>query len=693
MTLAAAAYAAPLPLMPLPRKAVVSSGALPIDSSFRVATIGYSDFRLDAALKRLAGRVSRQTGIPMTNAGKPATLLVQCRERGNEYPALGEDESYQLDVTTTSARLQARTVTGVLRGLETFAQLIGPGPEGFEVSSIHIEDQPRFPWRGLMLDVSRHWMPTAVVERNLDAMAAVKLNVFHWHLSDDQGFRIESKRYPKLQQNGSDGNFYTQAEVRQVIAYARDRGIRVVPEFDMPGHTTAWFAGYPELASAPGPYSIERKWGIFEPTMDPTREETYTFLDGLIGEMAALFPDPYFHIGGDEVDDTQWKHSASIQAFAREHQLADSHDLQAYFNRRVEKLVKKHGKIMVGWDEVLGPHLAADTVIQSWRGQASLAEAAAQGYRSVLSFGYYLDHLYPARVHYANDPMDGKGVLGGEACMWSEYVSPETVDSRIWPTMAAIAERFWSPREVTDVESMYTRMEGVSRSLEWIGLEHRANYGAMLDRLAGGRSSEPLRVLADASEALGIEGRRDARHYTSLVPLNRFVDAVRPESELVRRLESDVADLGSDPAATAELRATFTAWAQSEAGLKQLAENNQLLAELSPQVKGLAAIGTTGLRALDYIEKREAPPANWVAEQSQELDRLELPVAEVRLARVRPVRLLLAQLRPQSLANGSVRCGNEPLCNSPATVLNWTLTAARHNITLEQMLWVSRAGK
>jgi len=155
--------------------------------------------------------------------------------------------------------------------------------------------------------------------------------------------------------------------------------------------------------------------------------------------------------------------------FCARAQLADSHDLQAYFNRRVEKLVKKHGKIMVGWDEVLGPHLAADTVIQSWRGQASLAEAAAQGYRSVLSFGYYLDHLYPARVHYANDPMDGKGVLGGEACMWSEYVSPETVDSRIWPTMAAIAERFWSPREVTDVESMYTRMEGVSRSLEWIG--------------------------------------------------------------------------------------------------------------------------------------------------------------------------------------------------------------------------------
>jgi hexosaminidase len=699
MTMIAGTYAAPLPLMPLPRMAVVSSGSLPIDSSFRVTTSGYSDFRLDGAIKRLAARVARQTGIPMLTAGvKRATLLVECRERGNEYPTLGEDESYQLDVAASGARLQARTVTGVLRGLETFAQLIGPGREGFEVPSIHIEDQPRFPWRGLMLDVSRHWMPTVVVERNLDAMAAVKLNVFHWHLSDDQGFRIESKRYPKLQQNGSDGNFYTQAEVRQVIAYARDRAIRVIPEFDMPGHATAWFAGYPELASAPGPYTVERKWGIFEPTMDPTREETYAFLDGLIGEMAALFPDPYFHIGGDEVEETQWKHSPSIQAFAREHQIADSHDLQAYFNQRVEKLVKKHGKIMIGWDEVLGPRLASDTVIQSWRGQAALAEAVAKGYRSVLSFGYYLDHLYPAGVHYANDPMDGKAldlspdqaphVLGGEACMWSEYVSPETVDSRIWPRLAVIAERFWSARGVTDVESMYTRLEAVSRWLEWTGLEHRSNAAVMLDRLAGGRSSESLQVLAGASEALGIEVRREARHYTSLVPLNRFVDAVAPESELVRRLERDVTNLGTDPSAAGELRATLTAWAENATRVRQLAENNQLLTELVPLAESLAAVGNIGLRALDYIEKSGAPPANWVAERTQDLDRLEQPVAEVRLAGVRPVRLLLAQVKPQSLANVDVRCGNEHLCNSRATVLNWTLTAARPNITLEQMLWV-----
>jgi hexosaminidase len=637
--------------------------------------------------------VARQTGIPIvTTSVKRVTLLVECRERGNDYPTLGEDESYQLDITTTGARLRANTATGVLHGLETFAQLIGPGPDGFGVPSIHIEDQPRFAWRGLMLDVARHWMPAAVVERNLDAMAAVKLNVFHWHLSDDQGFRVESKRYPKLQLNGSDGNFYTQAEVRQVVAYARDRGIRVIPEFDMPGHTTAWFAGYPELASAPGPYTVERKWGIFEPALDPTREETYAFLDGFIGEMAVLFPDPYFHIGGDEVEETQWKRSPSIQAFARAHQLTGNHDLQAYFNRRVEKLVKKHGKIMIGWDEVLSPQLPPDTVIQSWRGQASLAEAVAKGYRSVLSFGYYLDHLDAARLHYANDPMDGKAgnltpeqaarVLGGEACMWSEYVSPETVDSRIWPTLAAIAERFWSPREVTDDESMYTRLEAVSWSLEWVGLGHRSNYRVMLDRLAGGRSSEPLRLLADASEALGIAGRRDARQYTSLVPLNRFVDAVRPESELVQRLERDVAAMPENSSAAAELRVTLAEWAASATRLQPVAKDNALVAELLPLAENLAATGQIGLHALEYIDRGAPAPAGWVEQQNRELDRLERPVAEVRLAAVRPVRLLLMKIRLQSLENSSVRCGNEPPCNGGATVWNWTMGRGRPIIAL-----------
>jgi hexosaminidase len=644
--------AASLNLMPAPWKASVGTGSLAIDSDFRVAAKGYSDARLEAAMGRLALRVSRQTGVPLVHdtQTRPA-LLVECHEGGSPYPTLGEDESYRLDVASNGAHLQAQTVTGALRGMATFAQLIAPDNRGFQAPVIHIEDRPRFPWRGLMLDVSRHGMPVEVIERNLDAMAAVKLNVFHWHLSDDQGFRVESIRYPKLHQLGSGGHFYTQAEVRHVVAYARDRGIRVIPEFDIPGHTTAWFVGYPELASAPGPYAIERTWGIFQPTMDPSREATYAFLDGFIGEMAALFPDEYFHIGGDEVDDTQWKNSPAIQAFAREHQLTGSRAIHAYFNRRVQALVKKHGKTMIGWDEVFEPGLESGTVIQSWQGQASLAQAARKGYRGILSYGYYLDHMLPAGFHYGIDPLDGAAaaldprqaslVLGGEACMWVEYASAETVDSRIWPRAAAIAERFWSPRNVTDVTSMYTRLEAVSRGLDWVGIQHRRLYASMLDRLTGGQTSDAIRVLADASEATGIEVRRDARKYTSLVHLNRFVDAVPPESETVRRLEQAVGRAGVDSAELAELRVRLREWADNDARLEPLADGDAFVSELISLSRNLAAVGSIGLRALEYLEAGQAAPEEWVDGQKKALDAMEKPNAEVVLAAVRPVRMLL----------------------------------------------------
>jgi hexosaminidase len=640
--------------MPLPVKVEAAPGKLAVDGSFSVAATGYSDLRLESALKRFVARVSRQTGIPML-AGKPpeasrATLRVECAARGAEDPSLGEDESYQLDVTSDGARLKAATVAGTLHGLETFAQLVVPGAEGFHVPAIHIEDRPRFPWRGLMLDASRHWMPVEVVERNLDAMAAVKLNVFHWHLSDDQGFRAESRRFPRLQQLGSDGSFYTQADIRQVVAYARDRGIRVVPEFDMPGHTNSWLVGYPELASAPGPYSIGRTWGVFDGAMDPTREETYEFLDAFLGEMTPLFPDPYFHIGGDEVNGRQWDQSAAIQAFAKEHKLEGTRGLQAYFNQRIQKLLRKYGKIMVGWDEVLHPDLPPDTVVQSWRGQASLAEVASKGYRGILSAGYYLDHLSPASYHYGIDPLadaaqkltaeEASRILGGEACMWAEYADAETVDSRIWPRAAAIAERLWSPKEaIVDVASMYARMEAVSRVLEWTGVRHRANYGPMLDRLAAGRPAEPLRILADACEAQGLGPRARAMKYTSLTPLNRFVDAARPESESVRALERAASKLE-----IAQLREQFTRWAGNDARFQPLAEDNALLAELKPLSQDLSALGSAGLRMLTYLEGRRPAPKSWLSAQAKELDRMIKPRNEVVLAAVRPVRLLLDEL-------------------------------------------------
>jgi hexosaminidase len=638
-----ALFAAP---MPLPWKSVPAAGHLAINSSFAVEVRGFSDSRVDAAARRLTLRIARQTGLPITvgktvgKTGGKTVLIV-------ESAAGGGDESYQLDASPDKATLAASTVEGALDGLETFAQLISPGQDGFEVSSVHIEDHPRYPWRGLMIDCSRHWMPVETIEQNLDAMAAVKLNVLHWHLSDDQGFRVESKRFPKLQQLGSDGNFYTQDEVRHIVAYARDRAIRVVPEFDIPGHTTSWFVGYPDLASAPGPYSIERSWGIFQPTMNPARPETYKFLDQFLGEMTALFPDLYFHVGGDEIDPAQWKQSAFIQAFAQERHLETSEDIEAYFMQRVQEILKKYGKTMVGWDEVLHPGLASDAVIQSWRGQAALADAAKQGYRGILSYGYYLDHMNPASFHYAIDPEPAGDhsarILGGEACLWSEYTSAETVDSRIWPRAAAIAERLWSPKEVTDVASMYDRLDAVSRELESMGIV--SDEQSMLDRMSADHAGgQALRVLADASEALGIEGRRDARKYTSLVPLNRFVDAVPPESPMVRHRTQIAKKVAANPetarAEIAELRAAFTGWSANAGQVP----DNFLTAELIPLSRNLSNLGSIGLRALEYLTDGKPASPDWVAQQIQAIEGMEKPVAEVQLAATRPVRILIDAL-------------------------------------------------
>ncbi|HEY5069866.1 MAG TPA: family 20 glycosylhydrolase, partial [Candidatus Acidoferrum sp.] len=477
-----------LNLMPVPANVQMGNGSLKIDAGFTVAINGHTDARLTGAAERFVERLSKQTGLLMAMRpvnGTKATLVVHVDHDSKQVQELGEDESYVLEVAPSGASLTAPTDLGALHGLQTFLQLVSVSPDGFVAPAVIIKDTPRFPWRGLMIDAARHFIPLEVLRRNIDGMEAVKMNVFHWHLSENQGFRVESRKFPKLHEMGSNGLYYTQDEIRGLIAYARERGIRVVPEFDLPGHSTAWFVGHPELASGPGPFTIERKWGVFDPAFDPTNDKVYKFLDEFIGEMAKLFPDHFFHVGGDEVNGKAWDANPKIQEFIRAHDLKGNAGLQLYFNKKLQGIVSKHGKSMVGWDEVLDPTLPKDIVIQSWRGQASLAEAAKQGYRGILSNGYYLDLGWSAARHYAVDPMgdaaaglspeEKQRILGGESCMWSEYVNAENIDSRIWPRNAAIAERLWSPEEVRDPASMYARMHVLSAQLEWLGLTHE-NY-------------------------------------------------------------------------------------------------------------------------------------------------------------------------------------------------------------------------
>ena len=639
-------------LMPQPASFSAGQGRLVIDGSFRAALSGYQELRLSAAAERLMARLRKQTGIPLapgleTDASK-ATLVIQCDHAGEPVQSVKEDESYRLEVTSSQARLTAATPVGALRGIETFLQLVDLDAAGFRVSAVRIQDQPRFPWRGLMIDVARHWMPIEVVRRNLDGMAAVKLNVFHWHLSDDQGFRVESKRYPKLQEMGSDGHYYTQDQVKEIIAYARDRGIRVVPEFDMPGHATAWFAGYPDLASGPGPFSIERRWGVFDPAMDPTRDEVYTFLDGLIGEMAALFPDDYFHVGGDEVNGKQWKANPRIRDFMREHGMKSTADLQSYFSQRVLPLVQKHGKKVVGWDEVLHPGVPKDLVIQSWRGQQSLAAAAREGYMGILSNGYYLDLMQPAYRHYGVDPLEGatagltpeekSRILGGEACMWAEFVTPENVDSRIWPRLAAVAERLWSPEEVKDVDSMYRRLEIESRRLDSLGLTHRSSYPLMLERLTGLGPIANLRTLADLLEPVKGYSREGAREYTSFTPLNRLVDAERPESDAARQFAGLVADWKSNKG---EISQRLTRWRDDTSSALPLIKRSGLLQEDAPLAEDVSVLATAGIQALDHLDSGKPAPAAWVTEQLALCDRASKPRAELLIMIIPSIRALV----------------------------------------------------
>jgi hexosaminidase len=644
-------------LMPLPAKVSPAEGALRIDQTFRISLAGYGEPRLRAYAERLVARLARQTGLPLPAwpEGEPAqaTLAIRCERAGEPAPSLREDESYRLEVTPRQAILSAATPVGAMRGMETFLQLVAPERESFSAPAVLIDDRPRFPWRGLVIDVARHYIPVEVLERNIDAMAAAKYNVLHLHISDDQGFRIESKRFPKLHQMGSDGVFYTQDEIRRLAGYARERGIRVLPEFDMPGHTTSWFVGHPELASQPGPYRIERHWGKHFPTIDASREETYEFFEAFLAEMAALFPDEYFHIGGDEVNPKHWSENARIQAFIRERKLNDNQGLQAYFNRRLQAILRKHGKKMVGWDEILHPDLPKDIVVQSWRGQKSLAAAARQGYQGMLSYGYYLDLMQPASAHYRIDPMDKDAasltpeersrILGGEACMWTENVSAETLDARTWPRAAAIAERLWSPQDVTDVDSMYRRLARISRHLDWLGLTHNSSYRIMLQRLAGDAPVESLQILADVLEP--VKGYvRNRSNPTQQTPLNRLVDAARPESDTARefagRLERLVAGTAS-AGERREIREKLASWRDNHARLAPVLERSFLLQEAEPLSKDLAAVGAAGLEALDYLESGKHPPEPWAKERLVFLDQAKQQRAHLLLMVVAPVRQLV----------------------------------------------------
>lgn len=648
-------------LMPVPESVTRLEGRFRVDETLTIAGGGDAAGRAFRAAGRFMSRLAGRTGIffkqeflvPWT--GKDAPSLRYGYERPGRLKP-GEDESYVLEILPGGIRLEAPTDIGILRGFETLLQLLAADEKGYTFPAIRIEDRPRFTWRGLLLDPGRHFLSVGAVKRNLDGMAAVKMNVLHWHLTEDQGFRIECRTFPGLHEKGSDGLYYTQDQVRDIIAYAADRGIRVMPEFDIPGHATSWFVAHPELASAPGPYSVERRFGVWTPAFNPADDRVYAFLDKFFAEMSELFPDPYMHIGGDEVDGKAWDANPEIQAFKKKMGLADNHALQAYFNKRILEILERHGKIMVGWDEIFQPDLPQGIVIHSWRGPDALAEAARKGYRGILSHGYYIDLCQPAEFHYLNDPLpegstltgeEKARVLGGEATMWGELVSEETVDSRIWPRTAAIAERLWSPASVRDVEDMYRRLEHIGFRLEEHGLTHIKNQDMMLRRLAGRADIQPLKTLASVTEPL----KRYQRHsqgttYTTLSPLTRFVDACAPESMTAREFRRDV-DLflenRADDAA-GRITARLALWRTVPHSLQEYLEDSPALREIGPLAEALADAASLGLQAMERLEKHQFPRSAWIKDKLERLAKAAGPKAHAELAVVSGIEKLLKAL-------------------------------------------------
>jgi len=568
-------------------------------------------------------------------------FVIRCDTPGQKLQALGEDESYSLVVGKNKVELTAPTPLGILRGVETLLQLVQKDKNGWIIPAVGVQDRPRFPWRGLMIDVSRHFMPLEVIKRNIDGMAAVKLNTLHLHLSDDEGFRVESRNAPKLQELASDGESYTQDQIRELLSYARERGVRVVPEFDIPGHAVSWLIAHPNIASAPPPARLVRGMGDdVRPPIDPTLEETYQVLDSVLGEMASLFPDPYFHIGGDEVDGKYWDGNERIQEWMRAHDIKNNHELQAYFSKRVQVILAKHGKHMEGWDEILNPDLPKDTLVQSWRGSETLVNAARMGFPTILSAGWYLDLMYPASRHYAVEPLSGESaslsdaqkalILGGEAAQWTEYVTPENIDNRLWPRLGAIAERLWSPASVTGVASMYKRLDALSVSLERLKLLHNENSRKMLNHIAGGKTPKQLfETLAAVVEPVKEYEREKTQAFSTQTALNRLVDAVSPESKVGREFNILAQQAIQDPNSRLELRNWFNRWRDNDARLQPFLSSSSSLQELIPLSHELCNLGSTGLEALDNIEAGSRVTADKRNQQLASLDDAAKPHAEL----------------------------------------------------------------
>ena len=429
-------------------------------------------------------------------------------------------EAYTLQVAENNIIINGNSKSGLFYGVQTLLQLIYPKNKNtvdVKIPAVEIADKPVFKWRGMHLDVSRHFYSVSTVKKMLDAMANLKLNTFHWHLTDDQGWRIEIKRYPGLTETGAwrnetmvghytdsnqvfdgmrYGGYYTQDEIKEVVNYAQSRFITVVPEIEMPGHAVAALSAYPEYSCTGGPFDVYTKWGVSKDVYCAGKDETFEFLENILDEVAGLFPGRYIHIGGDECPKARWKECAACQKRIKDEGLKDEFELQSYFIKRIEKHIAAKGKKLIGWDEILEGGLPERATVMSWRGYEGGIEAAHTGHDVIMTPGgyCYFDHyqgkpeneplafggFLPLEKVYSFNPVPptlsaegAKHILGAQANVWTEYITNENkLEYMVFPRLCAMAEILWTPKEKQNYQEFQKRLEAEFERLE----KYRVNY-------------------------------------------------------------------------------------------------------------------------------------------------------------------------------------------------------------------------
>ena len=508
-------------IVPVPSSFERGSGTFVLDENTRIALADGGDAELLRVADLWVGPIRLATGLPLSLGASGQIRL--------SLDAAAGAEGYSLIVGEGDVSVTGGDYAGLFYGLQTLSQLLPPGvADGvaghrgpFELGAAEIRDAPRFPYRGMHLDVGRHFFGPEFVKRYIDMLARYKINRFHWHLTEDQGWRIEIRRYPLLTQLSAFraetiveknfdpyvgdgqryGGFYTQEEIRDIVRYAADRFVTIIPEIEMPGHTLAVLAAYPELACTEGPFEVGTVWGVHSDIFCPS-EETFEFLENVLTEVMALFPGEYIHIGGDEAPKVRWQESSFAQEVIRREGLADENELQSWFIRRIERFLNANGRRLIGWDEILEGGLAPNATVMSWRGTEGGIQAAQQGHDVVMTptshlyFDYYqseehdseplaIGGFLPLERVYEYEPIPSDltdeqavHILGAQGNVWTEYMKTEQyVEYMVFPRLFALSEVVWSPADAKDLDGFLDRLRWHLKRLDALGVNYRALDG------------------------------------------------------------------------------------------------------------------------------------------------------------------------------------------------------------------------